>query len=149
MNTSIKSVADHYIDNKCPDCGLDIPQFANAGDSCLNCGHVFWEADQRMPKINKLLAKIIIEAQGIHEDSYDKAAADEAVAQADLDRKQNPDNPYAGMGINYSKFYGKSFHQAAIEAATNNNQPELGEIVYYVATGAWNDAEWWAREQLK
>jgi hypothetical protein len=36
-------VKDYYPDGQCPDCDEDIPQFATAGESCDNCGHVFNE----------------------------------------------------------------------------------------------------------
>jgi ribosomal protein S27E len=32
-----------YIDGECPDCGDPIPNKAKDGESCQNCGHVFWE----------------------------------------------------------------------------------------------------------
>ncbi len=36
---------DVYPDDLCPDCFMDIPEDAEDGDECLNCGHVFHEAN--------------------------------------------------------------------------------------------------------
>ena len=37
------SIKTAYKDGECPDCGDSIPEKAENGDSCENCGHVFWE----------------------------------------------------------------------------------------------------------
>jgi hypothetical protein len=36
----------NYIDGVCPDCNLPIPEDAENGSECVNCGHVFWECTQ-------------------------------------------------------------------------------------------------------
>jgi hypothetical protein len=36
-------VKDSYDGGMCPDCDEPIPDDVNEGDSCKNCGHVFWE----------------------------------------------------------------------------------------------------------
>ena len=33
---------DLYQDGECPDCGEEIPDDAEPGCECKNCGHVFW-----------------------------------------------------------------------------------------------------------
>jgi rubredoxin len=40
MSESI-SIIRSYQDGVCPDCGLEIPLEAVAGQACQNCGHVF------------------------------------------------------------------------------------------------------------
>jgi len=32
-----------YVAGRCPDCGEYIPETAQEGDECRNCGHVFWK----------------------------------------------------------------------------------------------------------
>jgi hypothetical protein len=32
-----------YTNAVCPDCGEPIPKYTKDGDSCFNCGHVFYE----------------------------------------------------------------------------------------------------------
>lgn len=39
-------VKDSYEDGLCPDCQDEIPDDVQDGDSCKNCGHVFWENDE-------------------------------------------------------------------------------------------------------
>lgn len=39
------SVKDSYKDGACPDCQEEIPDSVLDGDSCSNCGHVFWDED--------------------------------------------------------------------------------------------------------
>lgn len=34
-------IKDEYDDAACPDCGEDIPDDANEGEECSNCGHVW------------------------------------------------------------------------------------------------------------
>jgi len=36
-------VKDNYEDGICPDCAEPIPDDATGGESCVNCGHVFYE----------------------------------------------------------------------------------------------------------
>ena len=36
------NVAQSYEDEKCPDCGEEIPLTAVDGSECNNCGHVFY-----------------------------------------------------------------------------------------------------------
>lgn len=36
---------DNYPGGECPDCGEPIPHKANDGESCVNCGHVFFGPD--------------------------------------------------------------------------------------------------------
>lgn len=35
-------VKDNYENGECPDCGESIPDTVVEGESCKNCGHVFW-----------------------------------------------------------------------------------------------------------
>lgn len=35
-------VKDEYPDGVCPDCGENIPDDAQEGEQCGNCGHVFF-----------------------------------------------------------------------------------------------------------
>ncbi len=35
------SVKESYLGGVCPDCGEDIPDAADDGEECVNCGHVF------------------------------------------------------------------------------------------------------------
>jgi DNA-directed RNA polymerase subunit RPC12/RpoP len=35
------SVKESYLGGVCPDCGEDIPDYADEGEECTNCGHVF------------------------------------------------------------------------------------------------------------
>ena len=49
---STNSVINSYDGGVCPDCGSEIPHTACEGDSCDNCGHVFYVcrgADDAMP----------------------------------------------------------------------------------------------------
>lgn len=39
----MNSVKDSYINGECPDCYENIPEEAENGDECYNCGHVFYE----------------------------------------------------------------------------------------------------------
>lgn len=40
----VLSVKDVYVyeNGLCPDCGMEIPGSADEGESCGNCGHVWW-----------------------------------------------------------------------------------------------------------
>jgi len=40
----------NYTDGICPDCNLPIPEDAENGSECVNCGHVFWRCDPREPE---------------------------------------------------------------------------------------------------
>lgn len=42
-------VKNAYEKGKCPDCAEDIPDNVVEGQSCINCGHVFWSASNFQP----------------------------------------------------------------------------------------------------
>jgi hypothetical protein len=50
----VNPVKDTYEHGECPDCGEPIPDTVQAGDECVNCGHVFCEstADDDQPETN-------------------------------------------------------------------------------------------------
>lgn len=39
------NVQDSYPNGDCPDCGEKIPEEAQDGENCLNCGHIWWLED--------------------------------------------------------------------------------------------------------
>lgn len=92
------------------------------------------------------LAKIILDAMKIREESYDKPAAALQQAADTKEREANPESLYAGMLTDWSKFYQKTLYDACIEAATKAGEVAVGELVYYSLYHAWNDCEAWANE---
>lgn len=40
--SKVNPIKDSYDNGECPDCGLEIPNTVEDGDSCTNCGHVFY-----------------------------------------------------------------------------------------------------------
>ena len=42
----MNKVKDSYEDGICPDCNENIPDNVVEGDSCKNCGHVFYKEIQ-------------------------------------------------------------------------------------------------------
>ena len=82
------------------------------------------------------LAKAILEAQKIREESFNKDAADEAEKSS-------------VQLVNLSKFYGKSMKEAADEAAGNAGFDKRGTLpVYLLCQYCWNDSQQWANEIL-
>ena len=45
-NENDNDVRQYYDNEECPDCGEDIPLGTQAGEDCVNCGHVFWKPKQ-------------------------------------------------------------------------------------------------------
>lgn len=37
------NIKDNYDNGECPDCGQPIPDDCVEGESCINCGHVFYK----------------------------------------------------------------------------------------------------------
>lgn len=95
-------------------------------------------------KASKTLAVVIQNAMRIREASYDKKAADAATKKADAHRAADPSNMYKGH-VDYKEFYGKTMQQAAEEAAEQEGDPALGDIVYHLMFTSWNDAADWAK----
>ena len=80
------------------------------------------------------IAKTIILAAKIREDSYDNIAADKASKTADNQ-----------VCVNYFQFYTKTMIEAEAEAAKATGIDELGShIVKVLLRNCWNDALSWA-----
>jgi DNA-directed RNA polymerase subunit RPC12/RpoP len=43
MEKSDNNIIQSYRHDRCPDCGLRIPENTDEGNECEECGHVFWE----------------------------------------------------------------------------------------------------------
>lgn len=100
------------------------------------------------PKMNAKFAAMFKRAQKIREASYNNAAADAATAAANDERNADPTNPYAGMGVDYKRFYTLTYEQSAQKAAEEMGEPEMAEVLYLLMYSLWNDIEMWADEQL-
>lgn len=98
--------------------------------------------------MDKKLARMISDTVRIYEQSYDRAAADEAERQANAQREAQPDNIYAGI-VDYKSFYRKTMAQAAQEAAEAAGEPNMAHPLYLLCYCTWNDIQGWASPLLK
>lgn len=90
------------------------------------------------------LAKAILAAMKIREESYDHAAANAQQLLNDAEREAPGAGPYAGMGTDWGKFYVKSLEEACREAS-----PEFAELLHPMLYSMWNEAAEWASGVIK
>lgn len=81
------------------------------------------------------LAKIVVKAADIRENSYDNKAADDA--------RKTQDFP------NYSEFYTKTLHEAIQIACEQEGVSDVEELIYLAMDTWWNDTIEWAEGVLK
>ena len=97
------------------------------------------------------LAKAVLRAMAIREDSYDHAAA-RAASEADVaacaaHKPQSAFDVYFST-VDYIKFYSKSYEQAAYDACAELCCRDMWYAVYLIVQTHWNDVETWARDVL-
>ena len=102
---------------------------------------------------DKIYAQVILNTTKIYSESYDKAAAVEAVKIDDKRREAEilaqPDNIYAGISfVDCSKFYRKTLEQSAKEAAIESGFPSFDMPAYLALQYTWNDIIYWAESVL-
>jgi hypothetical protein len=97
------------------------------------------------------LANAILAAVNLRENSYDKVAADSATIESNekelVFKAEYPDRIYYGS-VDYSQFYNLTLEEACESAAELTGHPSLGQVVYYLLSGTWNDIIFWAQSVL-
>ena len=86
-------------------------------------------------KISKQLAAMLQTTMDIRENSFDNAWAAADTAKDEM--------------YNSADYYGKTLREAAEEAATQHGEPEMADILYYLAYSYWNDVQVWAENLPK
>lgn len=82
----------------------------------------------------KRFAEAILEAQDIREESYDQKAAEAVLGEDIL--------------TDFSKFYRKSYYEAANEAVEKVGlDKSLAQPIYLLNKYCWNDVQWWAEKR--
>jgi len=89
-------IKDLYPDEECPDCGEPIPDSAQEGDACPNCGHVFllgregssMNPIEQLEFLKKTLAKVYIELR-VYDGIEEIDRITELVKQAMLECKND------------------------------------------------------------
>ena len=77
----------------------------------------------------KDIAKTVLDAQRIREESYDHKAADKD-----------------SWAVDFSIFYRKSMLESAIESCNLNSLPkEMAQLIYLSNEYFWNDIQYWAK----
>lgn len=97
------------------------------------------------------LAKALLEAVKLREESYDQVAANKATeicqAQEEEQKLRNPSQVYYGVGVDYAQFYRMDLETACEKAASS--YPAIGiacaRLIYLALDGWWNDAIIWAQ----
>ena len=82
-------------------------------------------------KISKQLAAMLQTTMDIREKSYDWFQAGRDEVNDEL--------------CDCNDYYGKTLREASEEAATQHGEPEMAEILYYLAHSYWNDIQVWAK----
>lgn len=84
-------------------------------------------------KISKQLAAMLQSTLDIREGSYDNATAE-------------IDSTNDAVMFDAEDYYGKTLREAASEAATQHGEPEMADILFYLARSYWNDIQVWIEE---
>lgn len=97
------------------------------------------------------MARAILEACKINQESYDKDAADQATA-ADEDARaafvpQHSLDIYFTT-VDYSKFYRIGLEEACEQACDLFGMAGVGRVIYLALYGWWNDTREWAKRVL-
>lgn len=104
------------------------------------------KTDKKAPPMapDKLLAKCILKASEIREQSFDHAAANASSIQADKDRSKNSNNVYSGI-TDFRRFYRKTIAESCEEACSNTG---LSAILHILLDNSWNESINWAKDTL-
>jgi hypothetical protein len=98
------------------------------------------------------IAKTILDAARIREESYDEERFEEenekAIAKS---KKENPEGYYGiHFGVDSSNYYRKTLEESIIEACVDNNIPEdMSRLIDLALDSWWNDSLAWAEDILK
>lgn len=82
------------------------------------------------------LAKLVLEAARIREDSYDHAAA----------KRATEEHGAQSHFVDYSKFYGLTLREAVAVAANEHGTDSLADPAFLLLYCSWNDALEWAEK---
>lgn len=100
------------------------------------------------------MARAILEACKIHQESYDQAAADAASEAYDTAHRafcadpQNEGKVYYGLMPDYAKFYILDLDEACEQACAKFNMEGVGRVIYLALEAWWNDTTIWAEQVL-
>lgn len=100
------------------------------------------------------MARAILGAVKLQQDSYDNAAADAATAKYDEAYAAfhadpaNADKVYYGYMPDYKQFYTTSLEDACELACDTLAMIGVGRVIYLALDGWWNDTIYWAQQVL-